>query len=216
MPVLGSAESKPAENVDEYGDCCGGWIEITTRNLKAKYCINVSHVWIIGIIGFLLTFWIGFSRMVRGQHTYNQILLGWVWGINVSFIFWFNQKTIMDWIKRTEDWSKKKVLIVFMSAIAGTIGSTCIIYGIFRIAWKKHKGFQPWIETKCDRCYGSLITNVINNQCLTLFPFVMNFIWLLIPRLDQVLARNMNNFRERGPLTWCGSIGRWVIYVLAL
>lgn len=123
VPKAGGAAGKvpkPAvQNVDEDGEHCGGWLAITGKNIKESYCSKISWTWTYLIFGFLITIWIGFTRVIRGQHSYNQVILGWVWGINVSFIFWFNQKIIMDWIKRVEDWPRKKVIVVFGFIIAG-------------------------------------------------------------------------------------------------
>lgn len=37
-----------------------------------------------------------------------------------------------------------------------------------------------------------------------------------MPTLQEILTKNINTFKNRAPLGWCQSIGRWMVYFLAL
>jgi membrane-associated phospholipid phosphatase len=193
----------------------GGWVEITTRNVKNGKNCNLAWVWFLGTIVFLLTLWVGVSRVIRGVHSYNQVVLGWVWGINVSFLFWFNQKSIMDMIRGFEEYSTRKTLFIFSAVIAGYIGTTSMIHGILRGTWNPDETFAPYLNIKCDKCYGTFLTNSLVNQSVSLLPWVVNVAWLLIPRVDKVIENNLNNLKSRTALNGGQSILRWIFFGLA-
>jgi membrane-associated phospholipid phosphatase len=211
LEVTGDQTAILDRNKENYG----GWVEITTRNVKTGKNCRLAWVWFLGTLAFLLTLWVGASRLIRGVHSYNQIVLGWVWGINVSFLFWFNQRCIMDLIRRSEDFSFRKTLFIFAAVIAGYIGTSSMIFGILKATWKPDEFFYPYLNIKCDKCYGTFLTSALTNQSVSLLPWVVNLAWLLIPRVDKVIEKNLNNLKGRNRLNPGQSILRWLLFGLA-
>jgi membrane-associated phospholipid phosphatase len=56
-------------------------------------------LYIIGMVFILLIFWVGFSRIILGQHSYNQIILGYSWSLTLCLTFWCAKNQILKYLK---------------------------------------------------------------------------------------------------------------------
>ena len=96
--------------------------DLTCRKAKAN-----THQRRISLFFTLLTvFMIAFSRIYHGVHTYNQILLGWILGVTLYFLFChvvYND--LIFFISRTHTYTARKLLFN---------KGTFVFYSIYAIA----------------------------------------------------------------------------------
>ena len=51
------------------------------------------------MVFILLIFWVGFSRIILGQHSYNQIILGYSWSLTLCLTFYCAKNQILKYLK---------------------------------------------------------------------------------------------------------------------
>jgi membrane-associated phospholipid phosphatase len=62
----------------------GGYFPISPPATLSNIGKKKFWAWFAGILCVLCVLFVGFSRVVRGVHTWSQVLLGWFWGLNIS------------------------------------------------------------------------------------------------------------------------------------
>lgn len=214
MPQL--IENQKENNAEAQEKTYGGYLPLSGKEFtEEESCKKTSWGWLAGILCVLCTFFVGFSRIIRAVHSWNQILLGWIWGINISFLFWFNQKCIMDFIKKTETASKKKCGLILLAIIVAILGTTTLVFGLIDKYWKRPLSWGPYLEIKCDKCEGEYLNTTYEQMSISIVPFIFHLCYLFMPNLKQVQNENLDNFNSREKLSCGKKTAKFLVFLLA-
>jgi hypothetical protein len=117
--------------------CCRGNLN---RNLWAT---NLCMVIFLAYAFTSLVFMIGVATVFQGTNSYNQNIIGWLWYVLLTLIFFAHEKKIMARIKKIEDASRKTVFIVASIVMVVLVVTSCLQFFLVKEFWTEPRAEGP-------------------------------------------------------------------------